>query len=256
MQLESWEFDVLKLYNPLRVGHLDVWFEFLRNKVAAVPGDILEAGVFQGKSLLAACTVMSEVAPDKKVYGYDSFSGFPPVDVPEDDLARFDDLASEGRISPEYLNRVHRNLAHLRFLKNIDNLDFSTVSSSGSFDATNGASIENLAHYIGLTNLSLVEGPFDETMTDSHPGPDVIAAAILDCDLYGSYVTALSYIWPRLSPGGIIYLDEYYSLKFPGARIAVDEFFEGTNATLEGVTDNFNGFERWLVSKPAKGPET
>lgn len=251
MQLESWEYDVLKLYNPLRVGHLDVWFDFLRNTAATIPGDILEAGVFQGKSLLAACTVMSQVAPDKTIFGYDSFSGFPAVDVPQDDPARFDDLAREGRISSDYLDRVNRNLAHLRYLKNIDTLDFSTVSSSGSFDATNRESIENLAHYLELTNLTLVEGPFHETMTDSYPGPTTIAAAILDCDLYGSYVTALGYIWPRLSPGGIIYLDEYYSLKFPGARIAVDEFFDGTNAKLEGVTDTFNGFERWFVSKPA-----
>jgi len=105
---------------------------------------------------------------------------------------------------------------------------------------------------MGLSNISLIAGPFEETMTDTASGPDTIAAAILDCDLYGSYLTSLAYIWPRLSPGGIIYLDEYYSLKFPGARIAVDEFFEGTTATLEGVSDEFNGFERWIVSKPAQ----
>ena len=251
MKLESWEFDVLRIYNPLRLGHLQVWFDFLWNKIADLPGDVVEAGVFQGKSLLAAGYVLNQVAPDKTLFGYDTFSGFPPVSVPEDDLSRFDDLASEGRISPDYLTRVQKNLAHLRYLKNIEKLDFSTVSSSGSFEETSKESIESLANYMGLSNISLIAGPFEETMTDTASGPDTIAAAILDCDLYGSYLTSLAYIWPRLSPGGIIYLDEYYSLKFPGARIAVDEFFEGTNAKLEGVTDEFNGFERWIVSKPA-----
>lgn len=250
MKLESWEFDVLRIYNPLRLGHLQVWFDFLRNKVADIPGDIVEAGVFQGKSLLAGGYVLAEVAPEKKIYGYDTFSGFPPVDVPEDDLARFDDLAAQGRISANYLARVKKNLSHLRYLKKIEKLDFSTVSSSGSFEETSRDAIKNMATYLGLENVHLIEGPFEQTMTDEHPGPATIAAAILDCDLYGSYLTSLAYIWPRLSPGGIIYLDEYYSLKFPGARLAVDEFFEGTNAALEGITDSFNGFERWIVTKP------
>lgn len=250
MKLESWEFDVLGIYNPLRLGHLKTWFDFLRHQVADIPGDVVEAGVFQGKSLLAGGYVLNEVAPDKRLFGYDTFSGFPPVQTPEDDLARFDDLANDKRISPEYLARVRKNLAHLRYLKKVANLDFSNVSSSGSFEDTSQVSIENLANYLELSNISLIPGPFEETMTDVGPGPDKIAAAILDCDLYSSYLVSLGFIWPRLSPGGIIYLDEYYSLKFPGARIAVDEFFDGSDALLSNVTDEFNGFERWFVTKP------
>ena len=79
--------------------------------------------------------------------------------------------------------------------------------------------------------------------------PESIAAAILDCDLYGSYLVALDFIWPRLSSGGIIYLDEYYSLKFPGARLAVDEFFDNKSSHFTKVVDDFNGFERWFVRK-------
>lgn len=252
MKLESWEFDVLGIYNPLRVGHLQVWFDFLWNKVADIPGDVVEAGVFQGKSLLAAGYVLNEVAPGKRIFGYDTFSGFPAVDLPQDDVGLFEDLASEGRIKPEYFDRVRKNLAHLRFLKGAEKLDFSNVSSSGSFEATSEDSIEKLASYLELSNISLVTGQFEETMTDTGPGPERIAAAILDCDLYSSYLASLRYIWPRLSPGGILYLDEYYSLKFPGARIAVDEFFDGTDALLEGITDDFNGFERWFITKPAK----
>lgn len=251
MKLESWEFDVLRLYNPFRLGHLQVWFDFLRTKVAEIPGDVVEAGVFQGKSFLAGAYVLSEVAPEKKIFGYDTFSGFPPVNSPEDELSRFGELRAQGRISAQHLARVERNLAHLRHLRKLNTLDFSTVSSSGSFEETSLESIERMAGYLELGNIHLVAGAFDETMTEAQAGPEKIAAAILDCDLYESYVTSLAFIWPRLSPGGIIYLDEYYSLKFPGARLAVDQFFERTNAQFDSVTDDFNGFERWIVSKPS-----
>jgi hypothetical protein len=249
MRLESWEFDVLRLYNPLRKGHLEVWFDFLSDKVAKIPGDIVEAGVFQGKSFLAASYLLQEVAPEKKIYGYDTFSGFPPVAVPEDDPSMFAVLAKERTISQEHINRVSRNLNHLRFLKNSENLDFSNVSSSGAFEETSKARIESLAAYLELTNTRVVEGPFEQTMVPEAEEPSTIAAAILDCDLHGSYLVALEFIWPRLSEGGIIYLDEYYSLKFPGARIAVDEFFESKTVEFNRVVDDFNGFERWFVTK-------
>lgn len=250
MKLESWEFDVLRIYNPLRLGHLQVWFEILWNQVKDIPGDVIEAGVFQGKSLLAGGYVLSQVAPEKTIFGYDTFNGFPQVDSPEDDPSSFESLAARGSISSQHLARVQRNLAHLLHLTGAEKLDFSTVSSSGSFLDSNKQQIERMCTYLKLTNIQLVEGPFEETMSSGHSGPNMIAAAILDCDLYSSYSTSLAYIWPRLSPGGIIYLDEYYSLKFPGGRIAVDEFFDGTDAKLEGVTDSYNGFERWIVTKP------
>lgn len=247
--LESWEFDVLKIYNPLRNGHLKVWFDFLANEVSGIPGDVLEAGVFQGKSFLAGAYVLSQVAPKKKIYGYDTFSGFPPIGVPEDDPQRFEDLHKAGLVSDALIRRVRRNMSHLKYLQGLEELNYETVSSSGSFTNTSQGDIENLASYLELENLRFVTGPFEETMLPGQ-GPDgPIAAAILDCDLHASYLTALEYIWPRLSPGGMIYLDEYYSLKFPGARIAVDSFIEGKNALLKHVTDDFNGFERWWLLK-------
>lgn len=250
VKLESWEFDVLRLYNPLRNGHLSVWMDFLRERAPYIPGDIVEAGVFQGKSLLAGAYVLQEVAPEKTIMGFDTFSGFPPVGVPEDDPARFDDLARSGLITKSHLARVERNMAHLKFLKGVERIDHTNVSLSNSFENTSQEGIERLSQYLGLTNLKLVKGPFEETMTGSPPVANSIAGAIFDCDLHGSYLTALEYVWPRLSPGGVIYLDEYYSLKFPGARIAVDSFFENIDAQFDHIVDDFNGFERWWVTKP------
>ena len=47
----------------------------------------------------------------------------------------------------------------------------------------------------------------------------------------------------------MIYLDEYYSLKFPGARIATDEFLNGKSAQLNMAHQTKGEFERWHVIK-------
>jgi hypothetical protein len=142
-------------------------------------------------------------------------------------------------------------MTHLKYLHGLEELSYETVSSSGAFTNTNQQGIEKLASYMGLENTELVAGPFEETMSSAMGPQGPISAAILDCDLHSSYSTALNFIWPKLSVGGIVYLDEYYSLKFPGAQIAVDAFLEDKKSTLHHITDDFNGFERWWVSKNA-----
>jgi hypothetical protein len=74
-------------------------------------------------------------------------------------------------------------------------------------------------------------------------------AALLDCDLYSSYKIALPFIWERLSRGGYVYLDEYYSLKFPGARIACDEFFSLLFEKPLKAAQIQRDFERWYAIK-------
>jgi hypothetical protein len=61
----------------------------------------------------------------------------------------------------------------------------------------------------------------------------------------------LNYGWERLIPGGIVFLDEYYSLKFPGARIAVNEFFADKKGyeMLEVSDKSIDDFERWIIRK-------
>ena len=47
----------------------------------------------------------------------------------------------------------------------------------------------------------------------------------LDVDLYESYWVALRRLWPHVIPGGIVTFDEYRQPAWPGATLAVDEFF-------------------------------
>ena len=76
-------------------------------------------------------------------------------------------------------------------------------------------------------------------------------SSLIDCDLYESHKIALPFVWDRLVEGGYMYLDEYYSLKFPGARIATDEFFVNKADEPEMYSRKSMDFERWFVIKKA-----
>ncbi|MHC1768916.1 MAG: TylF/MycF/NovP-related O-methyltransferase [Verrucomicrobiia bacterium] len=52
------------------------------------------------------------------------------------------------------------------------------------------------------------------------------AFAHIDVDLYQSILDCCNFIYPRLSPGGFMVFDDYGLPSCPGARRAVDEFFE------------------------------
>ena len=53
-----------------------------------------------------------------------------------------------------------------------------------------------------------------------------------DLDLYLGYKVSLPLIYKNLENKGIIHLDEYFSLKFPGPKIATDNFIKQFKAKL------------------------
>jgi len=52
-----------------------------------------------------------------------------------------------------------------------------------------------------------------------------IAFAHVDLDIYSAVRDCLAFVWPRVSFGGVVVLDDYGFPTCPGARAAVDEFF-------------------------------
>ena len=245
----DYEFNVLGILNYKKQTKLKVYYDWLRANHNCVDGDILEAGVYKGKSLLAPGLLMKSLNSNKIVYGYDSFSGFPPVYAEQDDLSYFEKLYIEGKISADHLAQHHRRVKHRGFIKNAI-INEKNISSSETFEDSSKHNILRKIDYLNLTNIKLIEGNFTDTMNADAQGPDKISAALLDCDLYASYLAALEFIWPRLTSGGIIFFDEYFSLKFPGARIAVDEFLEpfSNDFTLKCYKSD-DIFERWIAVK-------
>lgn len=102
-----------------------------------------------------------------------------------------------------------------------DDPDFETAklytgSFRGSFDQVN-----KLFESHGISGqCKLIKGRFQDTL----PECDVQKVALLhiDGDWYESVKTCLDHLYDRVSPGGIIQIDDYGH--WEGARKAVDEF--------------------------------
>jgi hypothetical protein len=49
----------------------------------------------------------------------------------------------------------------------------------------------------------------------------------IDVDLAEPTRDSIEFLWPRLNPGGVMVLDDYGGMGYPGAKRAIDAFFEG-----------------------------
>jgi len=246
---DDWEFNVLDVYNYRKAGKFKVLFDFIRRRHHSIQGDIVEAGVFRGRSLIAIGMLLKELGSDKRVFGFDSFSGFPPVYDRKDALEEFDKLFSRNEITKSHLERVNKNIEWRKQISDCE-INVKNISSSQDFSQTNLDLVKRKIELVGLDNIILIDGPFSKTMSSQAQVPEEIMAVLIDCDLYASYLQTLSFVWPRLSSGGLVYLDEYYSLKFPGARVATNEFLAGKDAHLRRVENSKDDFERWYLNKP------
>jgi hypothetical protein len=242
---KDWEFNVLQIYDYKLPGKLEEYFDFISNNHYKLEGDICEVGVYRGFSILATAILLKELGSDKKVWGFDSFSGFPSYHE-NDDFSKFENLYSRGAISHEHFKESQLNLKLKEFMSETA-VSPSNISTSEDFSNTSKSLLEKKIKYLELDNIILVDGRFNKTMKNNLKAK--FMAVLMDCDLYESHSIALPFSWNRLTPGGYIYLDEYYSLKFPGARIATNEFFKDRDEKPKMYPLKPMDFERWYVQK-------
>jgi hypothetical protein len=76
-----------------------------------------------------------------------------------------------------------------------------------------------------LSGFTFVEGYVENTIPNFQF--NTVCLLRLDTDFYTSTMTELKYIYPKLSPGGVITIDDYGMYR--GARTATDEYFAGTH---------------------------
>jgi hypothetical protein len=67
------------------------------------------------------------------------------------------------------------------------------------------------------------KGYFPSTITEEHDA-NIYSIVSLDCDLYEPMKSGLDFFYPRMSKGGILFLHDYSSNFWDGAKKAVDEF--------------------------------
>lgn len=243
-------FNALKIENHTSesASRLRFWYSHCRANFDKLEGHIFEFGVYQGASLLSMALLLKRLGSNKRVYGFDSFAGFPSYHE-LDRLENFEKF--KGAIfDNDHVAKVDR-LKKIRSSLDDKTVNVSNISGAGAFESTSYESLSRKIAKLELDNISLIRGDFLETIPSffsSYQGK--VFSANIDCDLYVGYKTALSSIWDRLvGPGGYIHLDEYYSLKFPGARIACDEFFKDKQVKPNKQPVRSSEFERWFVQK-------
>ena len=175
----------------------------------SIPGDFVETGVWRG----GVCILMRGILEaneiiDRKVYAIDSFEGLPP---PKPHLFPQD----EG-----FNLHLYKELA----------VSLEQVKA-------------NFARY-GLLDeqVIFVKGRFQDTLPSLNAGP--FALIRLDGDLYESTYVALEALYPKLSPGGFIILDDVNFL--PPCRQAVMDYRSrmGITAVMHDVDWNAGWWQK------------
>ncbi len=78
----------------------------------------------------------------------------------------------------------------------------------GELSDTSASRVRDLAHRLGLDNLTVVEGVFPDETADRVP-VSKLRFAHIDVDVYESARDSFLWIWDRLVPGGVVVFDDY-----------------------------------------------
>jgi len=89
----------------------------------ALEGDVIECGVYRGSSLMRMARTMHSRAPNKRLYGLDSFDGFPPEGIRACDVGdtsarlrkMFEMFDVNGEIVPGFFADTLRRFADHQF---------------------------------------------------------------------------------------------------------------------------------------------
>ena len=99
----------------------------------------------------------------------------------------------------------------------------------GELAATKAQLITNFKH-AGLPLPVIHKNWFADLLPGDVPEP--ICFAYLDGDFYESIHDSLRLVWPKLSPGAVVVVDDYQHEALPGAQKAVDDWLRTHPARL------------------------
>ena len=82
--------------------------------------------------------------------------------------------------------------------------------------------VEALVGRLGLTNVELLQGIFPDETADQ-VDDRTFRLCHIDVDVYQSAKDVFDWVWPRLSPDGVVVFDDYGFPACPGVTQFVDE---------------------------------
>lgn len=84
-------------------------------------------------------------------------------------------------------------------------------------------SLEVVKNFVGENSVYYYEGFFPDTF-DINTFPNGVSFVSIDCDLYAPIKSSLELFFPILNSGGLIFIHDYSSGNWAGAKKALDEF--------------------------------
>ncbi len=180
--------------------------DHLYQRIINVPGVICEFGVHWGATMTALTNLRGIYEPynhSRKIFGFDTFSGFTGVNEADGGFSNDGDYATSSGYAEE--------LATVLSLHE----SFSPIPQIKKFDLIKGDVTQTLPQW-------LKENPYA-----------IIAMAIFDMDIYKPTRDALEMILPRLTKGSMLVFDELSCPHFPGETQAVLEVLGLNNIRLE-----------------------
>jgi O-methyltransferase len=97
-----------------------------------------------------------------------------------------------------------------------------TYYDDGKHEDASPEMVERLAAQLGLRNVQLLQGVFPDE-TGDRIADRRFRMCHCDVDVYRSARDVLEWVWPRLSPGGVVAFDDYGFPACPGVTKLVDE---------------------------------
>jgi len=157
-----------------------------------IPGDFVECGVWKGGSvMLMARALRRRNEGRREIHVFDTFEGMTEPTS--------HDVSYDGEVASETYVRVNDRLIAIgleEVKKNVLSVGYDPEK------------------------IHFVKGKVEETIP--RYAPQRIALLRLDTDWYESTKHELHHLFPRLSPGGVVIIDDYGH--WSGARRAVDEY--------------------------------
>ena len=161
------------------------------------PGSVVECGVWRGGSMMTAALVLNGLGRgDRDLFLFDTFQGMPKPSAHDVD---FDGTPGMATFSSQQTGE-DTSTSCLADLPDVQ----AAMASTG----------------YPPQRVHFVEGKVENTIPSQ--APDQIALLRLDTDWYESTRHELEHLFPRLSPGGILIIDDYGH--WQGARKATDEY--------------------------------
>jgi hypothetical protein len=177
-------------------------------------GNLAECGVYEAGGTIIMAQVLQQKKSAKHIFAFDTFEGMPePTEY--DKMHNGDIFYARGRLHDTSLKLVQAKAKHFR--------------------------VEHI--------ITFVKGFFQDTIPRTITADDRFSLIVIDPDQYAGTKFCLEFFYPKVVPGGVIIIDDYFipeleKLDTPGVKIAVDEFLADKAEKPQHLADSMYYFSK------------